>query len=80
MDTKHKEVDNSGKRWFQRGFTDNRHYQGWLSFNDLVDESHSYDDVYRDPYTGNTVKISDGEDYTEETDAADEYIYNAENS
>lgn len=66
-----KEVDNSGKRWFQRGFTSNRHYQGWLHFNDLVDESHSYDDVYRDPFSGRTIHLM-GETDVDSLDEDDE--------
>lgn len=74
-------VDNSQKKWFQRGFTDKHHYQGWLSFNDLISESHTFDDVYRDPYTGRVINVAGPEgDNTEEADEAEEFLSQLEKS
>lgn len=52
-----KTVDITQKRWFQRGFTDEKHYQGWLHFNDLIDTSHTHDDVYRDDFSGRVIHL-----------------------
>ncbi len=46
-------------RWFQRGFNSKNEYIGWLWFNDLADDSLSYDDTYYDQYSGETKRISD---------------------
>ena len=67
-------VDNSGKKWFQRGFSDKNHYQGWLSFNDLIDESHTFDDVYRDPYSGKVVNLTDPDSDIVEEDEAEKFL------
>lgn len=67
-------VDNSDKKWFQRGFTDKNHYQGWLSFNDLIDESHTFDDVYRDQYSGKVVNLTDPDSDIVEEDEAEKFL------
>lgn len=74
--TKPAESADCNKKWFQRGFTDKQHYQGWLSFNDLIDESHTFDDTYRDPYTGRTVHLMEETDLSslDEDDEAAKFL------
>lgn len=55
-DKKNKDVSNA--KWFKRGFHSKQEYIGWLQFNDLVDESFSYDDVYYDDYSGKTINLN----------------------
>lgn len=55
------EVVNQGdekKRWHQRGFVSKSHMENWLSFNDLIEEHFTYDDVYMDEYTGKVVDVT----------------------
>lgn len=68
------------KKWFQRGFTDKQHYQGWLSFNDLIDESHTFDDTYRDPYSGRTIHLMEETDISslDEDDDAAQFLIEAD--
>lgn len=62
-------------KWFQRGFQSQREYQGWLQFNDLVDESFGYDDTYYDQYTGKVVRIcAEDSPETTEDDEADQFL------
>ncbi|URC22185.1 hypothetical protein CHUUTOTORO_01000 [Serratia phage vB_SmaM-ChuuTotoro] len=68
-----KSVPVENTKWHQRGFTDKHHYQGWLQFNDLIDEGYGYDDTYHDQYSGKTIRISaspDAPDGTEADEAA----------
>ena len=65
-------IKDEDTKWFQRGFSSKQHYQGWLQFNDLIDEGFGFDDVYHDEYTGNTVRISRGPDLVEEDESEDE--------
>lgn len=51
-------VSDENTKWFQRGFDSKVHYQGWLQFNDLIDEGYGFDDVYHDDYSGKTVRLS----------------------
>jgi hypothetical protein len=47
--------------WKTKGFECKKSYQGWLYFNNLVSEEHSFDDVYQNSFTGETINIT--EDY-----------------
>ena len=47
--------------WQAKGFECKKSYQGWLYFNNLVSEEHSFDDVYQNSFTGETINIT--EDY-----------------
>lgn len=47
--------------WKIKGFECKKSYQGWLYFNNLVSEEHSFDDVYQNSFTGETINIV--EDY-----------------
>lgn len=47
--------------WKTKGFECKKSYQGWLYFNNLVSEEHSFDDVYQNSFTGETINIA--EDY-----------------
>lgn len=58
MSKKGNDVAVENTKWFQRGFASKNEYIGWLRFNDLVDESFSYDDTYHDQYTGKTIRIA----------------------
>ncbi len=58
MANKNKAVPDEQTKWFKRGFQSKNEYIGWLHFNDLVDESHTYDDTYYDQYSGETKRIS----------------------
>lgn len=51
-------VVDENTKWFQRGFTSKEHYQGFLHFNDLIDEGYGFDDVYHDDYTGKTIRVT----------------------
>jgi hypothetical protein len=63
-------------KWHQRGFSDKHHYQGWLQFNDLIDEGYGFDDTYHDQYTGKTIRISSCPDaeFEAETDEATKFL------
>lgn len=54
---KKKNKDNIIPVWELKGFTDKRHYHGWLHFNGLIAEESTYDTVYRDDFTGETVNL-----------------------
>lgn len=60
-------------KWFQRGFESQREYQGWLQFNDLIDESYGYDDTYYDQYSGMTIRVGVQEEIVE-NDEADKFL------
>lgn len=45
-------------KWKERGFESKHEYIGWLYFNDLTDESNTYDDVYYNEYTGKVTNIT----------------------
>lgn len=47
------------EKWELRGFEGKADYLGWLHFNNLVDETYNYDDVYYDEYSGETVNITE---------------------
>ncbi len=45
--------------WQQKGFSSKQHYSGFLWFNGLVSEESTYDSVYKNQFTGETVNIED---------------------
>lgn len=47
--------------WKIKGFECKKSYQGWLYFNNLVSEESTYDNVYQNSFTGETINIT--EDY-----------------
>jgi hypothetical protein len=47
--------------WKQKGFFSKQHYSGFLWFNGLSSEESTYDDVYQNSFTGETINIV--EDY-----------------
>lgn len=57
MTNKKVETNPEDTKWFKRGFQSKTEYIGWLNFNDLIDESHTYDDTYYDQYTGKTTRL-----------------------
>lgn len=71
MSKKVNTVPDEQAKWFKRGFQSKHEYIGWLQFNDLVDESVGYDDVYHDPYSGKTIHISSSRE-TENIEQYDE--------
>lgn len=66
--------NNEMQKWECLGFTDKHHYQGWLHFNGLVEETYSYDDTWYDEYTGTIVTITGEEVDSEKED--EEYVKN----
>ena len=58
-------------KWEERGFKSKHEYIGWLYFNDLTDESSTYDDVYYNEYTGKVTNITKTTDSNDEEDRED---------
>lgn len=58
---KNKKECQADPMWKTKGFECKKSYQGWLYFNNLVSEEHSFDDVYQNSFTGETINIA--EDY-----------------
>lgn len=50
---------NKKEKWQLLGFEGKADYVGWLSFNGLVDEMYSYDNAYRDEYSGDVINLGD---------------------
>lgn len=61
-------------KWIQRGFQSKAEYLGWLYFNDLTDESNTFDEVYQDPFTGRTIRVAGEEADIIVGDEADEFL------
>ena len=58
---KDKKEDRSIPVWKQKGFFSKQHYSGFLWFNGLSSEESTYDNVYQNSFTGETINIA--EDY-----------------
>lgn len=67
-----KSKNNEPQKWQILGFTDKYHYQNWLYFNGLVDEVHTYDNVWYDEYSGSVVSLCGEEE--DSSDADEEYV------
>lgn len=43
-------------KWKTRGFESKAEYIGWLYFNDLTDESNTFDEIFKDPFSGEVIR------------------------
>lgn len=66
-------------KWIQRGFQSKAEYLGWLYFNDLTDESNTFDEVYLGPFTGRTIRVAGEEAGDTVEDEADEFLATQDN-